>query len=194
MPSRKAFALLGWSSLAFLLVALLLAITMFALIALADLEHDLANPHDTTSKLNALSKPEVALQGALTLVSLVTQGWVSLACSLPVAVYHGRRYLRSDLEFDVTEIFSTLSREKRDRLIKVRLFDPTSTRTTRRRLCGLTPCAFPLSPRYSLRSSCCTWLSSSWSCFDSRKLRSPLWQASTAQRLRNAWSRSRQAP
>ncbi|XP_028762739.1 probable protein cornichon homolog 2 isoform X2 [Neltuma alba] len=86
---------------------------------LADLEFDYINPYDSSSRINRVVVPEFIMQGVLCLFYLVTGHWVmSLFCA-PYLYYNVRSYRRREHLVDVTEIFNSLSWEKKQRLVKL---------------------------------------------------------------------------
>ncbi|KAK4262658.1 hypothetical protein QN277_028194 [Acacia crassicarpa] len=110
--------LFAWLISFFLLIALLVIVT-YQLMCLADLEFDYINPYDSSSRINRVVFPEFIVQGVLCLFYLVTGHWVmSLFCA-PYLYYNVRLYRRREHLVDVTEIFNSLSWEKKQRLVKL---------------------------------------------------------------------------
>ncbi|XP_028762738.1 protein cornichon homolog 4-like isoform X1 [Neltuma alba] len=110
--------LFAWLISFFLLIALLVIVT-YQLMCLADLEFDYINPYDSSSRINRVVVPEFIMQGVLCLFYLVTGHWVmSLFCA-PYLYYNVRSYRRREHLVDVTEIFNSLSWEKKQRLVKL---------------------------------------------------------------------------
>ncbi|CAI8589205.1 unnamed protein product [Vicia faba] len=110
--------LFGWLVSFFLLVALLVLIT-YQLMCLADLEFDYINPYDFASRINSVVLVEFVLQGVLCCFYLVTGHWfMSLLC-VPYLYFNIRSYRQKKHLIDVTEIFSMLSWEKKQRLVKL---------------------------------------------------------------------------
>ncbi|KAI9076664.1 hypothetical protein K1719_041429 [Acacia pycnantha] len=110
--------LFAWLISFFLLIALLVIVT-YQLMCLADLEFDYINPYDSSSRINKVVFPEFIVQGVLCLFYLVTGHWVmSLFCA-PYLYYNVRLYRRREHLVDVTEIFNSLSWEKKQRLVKL---------------------------------------------------------------------------
>ncbi|XP_058778235.1 protein cornichon homolog 4-like [Vicia villosa] len=110
--------LFGWLISFFLLVALLVLVT-YQLMCLADLEFDYINPYDFASRINSVVLVEFVLQGVLCCFYLVTGHWfMSLLC-VPYLYFNIRLYRQKKHLIDVTEIFSMLSWEKKQRLVKL---------------------------------------------------------------------------
>lgn len=110
--------LFAWLISFFLLIALLVIVT-YQLMCLADLEFDYINPYDSSSRINRVVFPEFIVQGVLCLFYLVTGHWVMSLFSAPYLYYNVRLYRRREHLVDVTEIFNSLSWEKKQRLIKL---------------------------------------------------------------------------
>ncbi|XP_054823290.1 protein cornichon homolog 4 [Prosopis cineraria] len=110
--------LFAWLISFFLLIALLVIVT-YQLMCLADLEFDYINPYDSSSRINRVVFPEFIMQGVLCLFYLVTGHWVMSLFSAPYLYYNVRLYRRREHLVDVTEIFNSLSWEKKQRLIKL---------------------------------------------------------------------------
>ncbi|CAL5187589.1 unnamed protein product [Lathyrus oleraceus] len=110
--------LFGWLISFFLLVALLVLIT-YQLMCLADLEFDYINPYDFAARINSVVLVEFILQGVLCCFYLVTGHWVMSLLCLPYLYFNIRLYRQKKHLIDVTEIFSMLSWEKKQRLVKL---------------------------------------------------------------------------
>ncbi|XP_057478831.1 protein cornichon homolog 4-like [Actinidia eriantha] len=90
--------LLAWLLFFFMLVALL-AIIVYQLMCLADLEFDYINPYDSASRINQMVLPEFITQGVVR----------NSKC----------KYMRRKHLVDVTEIFNQLNWEKKQRPFKL---------------------------------------------------------------------------
>ncbi|XP_049387618.1 protein cornichon homolog 4-like [Solanum stenotomum] len=110
--------LLSWLLSFFLLVAVL-AIVLYQVMCLADLENDYVNPYDSASEINILVIPEFVLQGALCFLHLVMGHWLMCLVCLPYLYYDVKVYTDRCHLLDVTEIFNQLPREKKIRLFKL---------------------------------------------------------------------------
>jgi hypothetical protein len=108
--------------LTFLAVAALLGILVYQLMCLSDLEFDYINPFDSASRINKLVVPEIALHVGLSCLYLVFGYWLIFLINVPLIYYHGRLYLEHRHLVDVTEIFTSLNREKMYRLIKLAFY------------------------------------------------------------------------
>ncbi|XP_059657419.1 protein cornichon homolog 1-like [Cornus florida] len=110
--------LLVWVLFFFVVVALL-ALVVYQLMCLADLEFDYINPYDSASRINKLIFPEFVTQAVLCFLCLVTGHWVMALLNVPYMYYNVRLYMRRQHLIDVTEIFNLLSREKKIRIFKL---------------------------------------------------------------------------
>lgn len=108
--------------LAFFLQAALLGLTMYGLIVISDLESDYVNPHDSSSTLNKLWKPEYLLEGALTILLWVSRYWLQGLIHLPLVAWNLRTFLRDHQTVDVTEIFRQIHWEKKVRIVKLIMY------------------------------------------------------------------------
>ncbi|XP_039056389.1 protein cornichon homolog 4-like isoform X2 [Hibiscus syriacus] len=80
-----------WLTSFFILIALI-ALIVFQLMCLADLEFDYINPYDSSSRINKVVLPEFIIQGLLCVFYLLTGHWVmSLLCA-PYLYYNVRHY------------------------------------------------------------------------------------------------------
>ncbi|XP_077210023.1 cornichon family protein [Tasmannia lanceolata] len=113
-----AWEVLLWLFSFFVVIALL-AIAVYQLICLTDLESDYINPYDSSARINAVVMPEIVIQGALSILFLLTWHWFMFLITAPLTYYHIRLYMKRKHLIDVTEIFSLLNGEKKLRLIKL---------------------------------------------------------------------------
>lgn len=116
-----AWELIFWLY-AFVSVIALVALTAYQLICLTDLECDYINPYDSSSRINAVIIPEFVVQGALSILLILTWHWFSFLLMVPVTYYHIRLFMDKKHYIDVTEIFRALSGEKKYRMIKLALY------------------------------------------------------------------------
>ncbi|KAJ0051658.1 hypothetical protein Pint_00255 [Pistacia integerrima] len=86
---------------------------------LTDLEVDYINPYDSAARINMLVLPEFATQGILCIIYLITGHWFMFLLSLPYLHYNVGLYRRRQHLVDVTEIYSQLNGEKKQRLFKL---------------------------------------------------------------------------
>ncbi|KAG5565638.1 hypothetical protein RHGRI_001525 [Rhododendron griersonianum] len=136
--------LFAWLLSFFLLVATL-AIVLYQVMCLSDLELDYINPYDSASQINKAVLPEFVTQGSLCLLHLLTGHWLMFLICLPHSYYNFRlyliwlcilefslckfeqvshansyiRYTRKQHLVDVTEIFNQLPWEKQLRIYKL---------------------------------------------------------------------------
>ncbi|GMH26624.1 hypothetical protein Nepgr_028467 [Nepenthes gracilis] len=110
--------LLAWL-MSFFIVIALLVIVIYQLLCLSDLEFDYINPYDSASRINKVIMPEFITHGALCLFFLLTGHWfMSLLC-IPYLLYNVKMYMDKQHLVDVTEIFNSLNREKKKRIVKL---------------------------------------------------------------------------
>ncbi|GAA5808145.1 hypothetical protein MFLAVUS_001529 [Mucor flavus] len=104
---------------AVVLAAILLFLMVFFVIMFSDLECDYINPIDLCNKLNQFVLPEMALQGFVFAMFLVTGHWFPMLLNLPVLAMNVRKVMNNAHMYDATEIFRTLSKHKKESFIKL---------------------------------------------------------------------------
>ncbi|XP_078166310.1 protein cornichon homolog 2-like [Carex rostrata] len=107
---------------AFVSVISLIALSLYQLITLSDLEFDYINPFDSSNRINAVILPEFILQAVLCASFLLSWHWFSFLITLPVTCYHLKIYMKRKHLVDVTEIFRSLHWEKKYRIIKLAFY------------------------------------------------------------------------
>lgn len=100
----------------------LLALLIFQIICLSDLESDYMNPYESSSKINSAVLVEFLLQGAFCALFLLSGHWFMFGLTIPVACYHVRLFHRREHLVDVTEIYRALKAEKKFRFIKLAVY------------------------------------------------------------------------
>ncbi|XP_068643266.1 protein cornichon homolog 2-like [Aristolochia californica] len=113
-----AWEVLLWL-ISFFSVIALLALTVYQLICLSDLEFDYINPYDSSARINTVVIPEFIVQGALSTIYLLTWHWFMFMLMAPLTYYHIKLYMQRKHHIDVTEIFSLLNGEKKYRMVKL---------------------------------------------------------------------------
>ncbi|KAI7755442.1 hypothetical protein M8C21_015907 [Ambrosia artemisiifolia] len=98
------FDLIAWILSFFILLAVM-ALVLYQIMCFLDLEIDYINPYELATKINNITLPEFITQGALCFLHLVARHWI---------MYIHRRHL-----VYATEVFSELSREKKQRIFKL---------------------------------------------------------------------------
>ncbi|KAL9268080.1 cornichon homolog 4-like protein [Drosera capensis] len=111
-------AIMVWLFAFFIIIALL-AMVIYQVMCLADLEYDYINPYESASRINGVILPEFVTQGALCLYYLVTGHWFMFLLCLPYLYYDVRMYMDKQHLVDVTEIFNMLNHEKKKRIVKL---------------------------------------------------------------------------
>lgn len=104
---------------AFFIIIAVLAMVIYQVMCLADLEYDYINPYESASRINRVILPEFVTQGALCLFYLVTGHWFMFLLCLPYLYYDVRMYMDKHHLVDVTEIFNMLNHEKKKRIVKL---------------------------------------------------------------------------
>ncbi|GAB4818151.1 hypothetical protein N2152v2_005197 [Parachlorella kessleri] len=89
---------------------------------LADLENDYLNPHDAAASINKLVMPEYAMQGAVTVLMLVSGNWVLGVVHTCLLAFHLRQISYRRHLTDVTEIFREVKLRKKQALAKLVLY------------------------------------------------------------------------
>ncbi|PIA48524.1 hypothetical protein AQUCO_01400839v1 [Aquilegia coerulea] len=113
-----AWDLILWI-LNFFIVLSLLAVIMYQYGCLADLEGDHINSFESSASINACVIPEFVIQGTLSVIFLLTWHWFMFLLSVPISYYHIRLYMAKRHLIDVTEIFTSLDRDKKYLLVKL---------------------------------------------------------------------------
>ncbi|KAL8495484.1 hypothetical protein ACS0TY_019576 [Phlomoides rotata] len=105
--------------ISFFIVIAIVAIILYQLMCLADLEYDYINPYDSASRINKAVLPEFVAQGLLCFLHLITGHWVMFLICVPYTYYNVKIYTGGRHLVDVTEIFNQLSWEKKVKLFKL---------------------------------------------------------------------------
>uniref|UniRef100_A0A5B7AU57 Putative Cornichon n=1 Tax=Davidia involucrata TaxID=16924 RepID=A0A5B7AU57_DAVIN len=100
----------------------LIALNLYQLVCLSDLEADYMNPYESSSRINAVVIPEFILHGAFCTLFLVTGHWFMFLVTLPVTCYNIMLFTKRQHLIDVTEVFRFLSAEKKYRIIKLAFY------------------------------------------------------------------------
>lgn len=110
--------LIAWLFSFFILLAVL-ALVLYQIMCFLDLETDYINPYELATKINSIMLPEFITQGALCFLHLVTQHWIMFLLCLPYLLYNVNQYIHRSHVVYATEVFSELSRQKKQRLFKL---------------------------------------------------------------------------
>ncbi|KAG4098762.1 cornichon [Neocallimastix lanati (nom. inval.)] len=117
---------MGWEAFLFIFAAiisaLLLFIMVYFIIMFSDLECDYINPIDLCTRLNEFVLPNYIAHAVLSLMFLFTGKWIIFLFNVPLLWYNIKRYLDNKHLFDATEIFRTLSYDKKESFIKLLFF------------------------------------------------------------------------
>ncbi|GER39905.1 cornichon family protein [Striga asiatica] len=97
----------------------LLGLNFYQFLGFSDLEADYLNPYELSSRVNYVIVLEYLLQGAFSILFLVTGHWIMFLLSLPPAYYNLKKYLARQHLIDVTEVFRVLNDEKKVRIVKL---------------------------------------------------------------------------
>ncbi|CAI5524447.1 unnamed protein product [Closterium sp. Naga37s-1] len=118
-------AFLVWG-FAFVAAGLLVAVGIFCLVTLSDLQHDYINPHDSAASINRFLLPDMLAHAAVALLLLLFPpsllGLVLFALNVPLLLFHARCLLAGSYTVDVTEVFVQLPELRRLWQKKVALY------------------------------------------------------------------------
>ncbi|ODV59175.1 cornichon family protein, partial [Ascoidea rubescens DSM 1968] len=105
---------------ALLVNAVNLFLQVFFTIMFSDLECDYINPIELCNKINPYVLPEATLHLVLTALMLLNGHWFTFALNLPLTAYNiNKLFVVKNHLLDATEIFRTLSKHKRESLLKL---------------------------------------------------------------------------
>ncbi|OQS02542.1 hypothetical protein THRCLA_21398 [Thraustotheca clavata] len=110
--------------LSFIMIIGLTFINGFWLITLDELELDHLNPADVCKRLNKVVIPEMVVHGLLLFACLVGWAPVVLILNIPVAIWHGKKYMQNQHFLDPTEIlrFKNLKASRNEAIAKTIFF------------------------------------------------------------------------
>ncbi|XP_052173478.1 protein cornichon homolog 1-like isoform X2 [Diospyros lotus] len=100
----------------------LIALNLYQIVCLSDLEADYMNPYESSARINAVVIPEFALHGVFCALFLLTGHWLMFLLTLPIACYNTMLYMNRQHLIDVTEVFRFLNAEKKYRIIKLAFY------------------------------------------------------------------------
>ncbi|KAJ3345566.1 hypothetical protein HDU91_007305 [Kappamyces sp. JEL0680] len=89
------------------------------IIMFSDLECDYINPIDLCSKLNQFVIPDHALHGLLWVLFLLNGCWVDMLLNTPLLLWHAHKIYSGTHKYDATEIFRTITSQKRESFVKL---------------------------------------------------------------------------
>ncbi|GJX64698.1 cornichon homolog 1 isoform X1 [Tanacetum coccineum] len=92
------------------------------IVCLSDLENDLMNPYESSSRINSVVLPEMVLHCAGSALLLLTGFWFLFLLTLPITIYSSMKYMNKQHLIDVTEVFRYLDAEKKYRIAKLVLY------------------------------------------------------------------------
>ncbi|XP_024996299.1 protein cornichon homolog 4-like [Cynara cardunculus var. scolymus] len=110
--------LIAWLFSFFILLAVI-ALVLYQIMCFLDLETDYINPYELASKINNITLPEFITQGVLCCLHLITLHWIMFLLCLPYLCYNVNLYIHGHHLVYATEVFSELSREKKQRIFKL---------------------------------------------------------------------------
>ncbi|KAF8058833.1 L-lactate permease [Scenedesmus sp. PABB004] len=100
-----------------ILQSTLLGRNMYALVCLTDLENDFINPYDLSSKMNRFVVHELAAQGALAALLVLSGNWLAGGAHAALLAYMLRLHAGRGLTVDTTDAFRQLPQQKRQRFV-----------------------------------------------------------------------------
>lgn len=80
------------------------------------------NPYESSSRINSIVVPDFILQGVLCILFLLTWHWFLFLISVPITCYNAMLFMKRQHLIDVTEVFRTLSAEKKYRVAKLAFY------------------------------------------------------------------------
>ncbi|XP_034692664.1 protein cornichon homolog 1 isoform X2 [Vitis riparia] len=116
-----SWELILWIIFFFINIALL-GSTFYQILCLSDLEADYMNPYESSSRINSIVVPDFILQGVLCMLFLLTWHWFLFLISVPITCYNAMLFMKRQHLIDVTEVFRTLSAEKKYRVAKLAFY------------------------------------------------------------------------
>ncbi|XP_051129891.1 protein cornichon homolog 4-like [Andrographis paniculata] len=110
----------AWTWLVFFFFLIfLVAMLVFQLVCLTDLELDYINPYELGNKINGVIVPEFITYGVLCFLFLATRHLVMFLLGVPLLYYNFILYRKRHHLIDITEIYNKLTKEKTRRFIKL---------------------------------------------------------------------------
>lgn len=91
-------------------------------ISFSDLECDYINPIELCKKLNKFIAPKAALHGFISVLFLLHGYWFVFLLNLPLLAFNGDKIYKKAHLLDATEIFRTLSANKKESICKLVFF------------------------------------------------------------------------
>jgi len=108
--------------LALIFTAGLIFTSVFTLISYTELECDHVNPVDMTRSVNGIIVPEMAVQALLTIILFFSGNFVESVINLPLLGWNIYKTVTRSYFLDATQIFRTLSKQKRIGFVKLGFF------------------------------------------------------------------------
>ncbi|XP_019187315.1 PREDICTED: protein cornichon homolog 1 isoform X1 [Ipomoea nil] len=106
----------------FLLNIALIALILYQIVCLSDLEADYMNPYESSSRINNVILKEFVLQGAFCILFLVTGHWFLFLLTVLPSYYNVKKFLSRQHLIDVTEVFRVIDFEKKLRIAKLAFY------------------------------------------------------------------------
>ncbi|XP_059668471.1 protein cornichon homolog 1 isoform X2 [Cornus florida] len=106
----------------FIMNIALVALNLYQIVCLSDLEADYMNPYESSSRINAVVVPEFVLHAAFCALFLVTGHWFMFLITVPLTCYSMMLFFKRQHLIDVTEVFRFLTAEKKYRIIKLAFY------------------------------------------------------------------------
>nr|GLL36566.1 protein cornichon homolog 1 isoform X1 [Ipomoea trifida]GMD44657.1 protein cornichon homolog 1 isoform X1 [Ipomoea batatas] len=106
----------------FLLNIALIALILYQIVCLSDLEADYMNPYESSSRINNVILKEYVLQGVFCILFLVTGHWFLFLLTVLPTYYNVKKFLSRQHLIDVTEVFRAIDFEKKLRIAKLAFY------------------------------------------------------------------------
>ncbi|XP_031102621.1 protein cornichon homolog 1 isoform X1 [Ipomoea triloba] len=106
----------------FLLNIALIALILYQIVCLSDLEADYMNPYESSSRINNVILKEYVLQGVFCILFLVTGHWFLFLLTVLPTYYNLKKFLSRQHLIDVTEVFRAIDFEKKLRIAKLAFY------------------------------------------------------------------------
>ncbi|XP_047339259.1 protein cornichon homolog 1 [Impatiens glandulifera] len=116
-----AWEVLLWT-IFFLFTMTLIALNVYQMVCLSDLESDYMNPYEASTRINSVILPEFVVQTVFCILFLVTGHWIMFLLLLPITSYSTNLFLKRQHLIDVTEVFRSLQSQNKYRYIKLSFY------------------------------------------------------------------------
>ncbi|KAL7197350.1 hypothetical protein ACSBR2_019982 [Camellia fascicularis] len=88
----------------FLMTMGLIALNLYQIVCLSDLEADYLNPYESSARINAVIVPEFVLHGVFCALFLLTGHWFMFLLTLPIACYNTILFLSAEKKYRIIKL------------------------------------------------------------------------------------------